>query len=52
MLEPVDPQDSKDIWADAPDPAIVAQDAVFGEMTEEGPNYRDVRTLSPMLSYF
>lgn len=26
------------------DPPPIAQDAVFGEITEEGPNYRDVGT--------
>ena len=26
----------------SPDPSMV-QDAVFGEITEEGPNYRDVK---------
>ena len=36
------PTDSKDLKQDVIGPAVVETDAVFGEITADGPNYRSV----------
>lgn len=52
QLDPVDQEIDASVSAGAYDknveagPSVVQHDAVFGEITEDGPNYRNVRFFS------